>query len=189
MARVFGTHRTAARRPASPGMPRPVAVFAGGGRCWVRTNVGLADGFTVSPSQPIGIATDLLFLHSPRRVNTAFCPSGVRSPGVCLVSATQVLDHVPSSPAESCCISSSRRRPGTPLSRQPAAANARTPPAGHAPSDTDHLSLCQPDPFQSATATTLEIRSARPSFTPATDSRPRRITCRAIRAAICQQGS
>jgi hypothetical protein len=47
-----------------------------------------------------------------RRVNTAFCPCGVRSPGVCLVSATQVLDHVPSSPAESSCISLSHCRPG-----------------------------------------------------------------------------
>ena len=40
-----------------------------------------------------------------RRVNTAFRPCGVRSPGVCLVSATQILDHVPSSPAESSCVS------------------------------------------------------------------------------------
>ena len=71
-----------------------------GGRCWVRTNVGLADCFTVSRIRPIGIATDLLFLHF-RRVNTAFCPCGVRSPALCLASATQVLDHVPSSPAES----------------------------------------------------------------------------------------
>jgi hypothetical protein len=36
-----------------------------------------------------------------RRVNTAFCPRGVRSFRVCLVSATHVLDQVPSSPAES----------------------------------------------------------------------------------------
>ena len=67
-------------------------------------------------------------------MNTAFCPCGVRSPGVCLASATQVLDHVPSSPAESSCISPSQlpswTRPGTPLSRQPAAADAHTSPAG-----------------------------------------------------------
>ena len=31
----------------------------------------------------------------PRRVKAAFCPCGVRSFGVCLVSATHVLDHVP----------------------------------------------------------------------------------------------
>jgi hypothetical protein len=31
---------TTAGRPASPGMPRPRAISAGGGRCWVRTNVG-----------------------------------------------------------------------------------------------------------------------------------------------------
>jgi hypothetical protein len=30
-----------------------------------------------------------------RRVNAAFCPCGVRSPGACLVSATHVVDHVP----------------------------------------------------------------------------------------------
>jgi hypothetical protein len=67
-------------------------------------------------------------------VNAAFCLCGVRSPGVCLVSATQVLDHVPSSPAESSCISPSHCRPGPgpgpPLSRRPAAADVRTPPAG-----------------------------------------------------------
>jgi hypothetical protein len=34
-----------------------------GGRCWVRTNVGLADSFTDRPFLPIGIATDLLFPH------------------------------------------------------------------------------------------------------------------------------
>jgi hypothetical protein len=75
--------------------------------CWISR----ADGFTVSRSQPTGIATDLLF-SIQRRVNTAFCPCGVGSPGVCLVSATQVLDHVPLSPAEPCCISLSHCRPG-----------------------------------------------------------------------------
>ncbi len=40
----------------------------------------------------------------PRRVKTAFCPCGVRSSGMCLVSATQVLDHVPRSPAECHCV-------------------------------------------------------------------------------------
>ena len=39
-------------------------------------------------------------------------PELVQSPGVCLVSATQILDHIPSSPAASCCISPSHRRPG-----------------------------------------------------------------------------
>jgi hypothetical protein len=34
-------------------------------------------------------------------VKTAFCPRGVRRPGICLVSATHLLDHVPGSPAES----------------------------------------------------------------------------------------
>jgi hypothetical protein len=31
----------------------------------------------------------------PCRVKIAFCPCGVRGPGVCLVSATHLLDHVP----------------------------------------------------------------------------------------------
>jgi hypothetical protein len=43
---------TGASRPASPGMPRPRDVSAGGGRCWVRTNVGLADGFTEGLPSP-----------------------------------------------------------------------------------------------------------------------------------------
>jgi hypothetical protein len=49
--------------------PRPhrrwsEAVSAGGGRCWVRTNVGFADGFT---SLTIGMAADLRFLLSHPR--------------------------------------------------------------------------------------------------------------------------
>src|ERR1039457_7679803 len=73
----------------------------------------------------------------PRRVKTAFCPCGVRSPGVCLVSATQVLDHVPSSPAESCCISSSHccPEPGRHAAEPPACRSPYPPlpPAGYAP--------------------------------------------------------
>src|SRR5712691_3382114 len=49
---------------------------------------------TGSPFLPIGMAADLLFLHS-RRGKTAFCPRGVRNRGDCLVSATHLLDHVP----------------------------------------------------------------------------------------------
>ncbi len=37
----------------------------------------------------------------PRRVKTASCPCGVRNSGMSLVSATQLLDHVPGRPAES----------------------------------------------------------------------------------------
>jgi hypothetical protein len=48
---------------------------------------------------------------NPRRGKTAFCPRGVRNPGVCLVSATHVLDHVPRGPAESCCVQFSRCHP------------------------------------------------------------------------------
>jgi hypothetical protein len=54
------THET---RPNGPGL----TCEFDGGRCWVRTNVGLADGFTVSPFLSIGIATDLLFLQFPPR--------------------------------------------------------------------------------------------------------------------------
>jgi hypothetical protein len=64
-----------------------------------------------------------------RRVNTAFCPCGVRSPGVCLVSATQVLDHVPSSPAESSSIPLSHRRPGPGRrAAKPPACRSQCPP-------------------------------------------------------------
>jgi hypothetical protein len=66
-----------------------------------------------------------------RRVNTAFCPCGVRSPGVCLVSATQVLDHVPSSPAPSHCPTAVLDPAGAPLSHRPAAANARHSPRSY----------------------------------------------------------
>jgi hypothetical protein len=41
-----GTTMGPKQQPATPGKPSSRAVFAGGGRCWVRTNVGLADGFT-----------------------------------------------------------------------------------------------------------------------------------------------
>jgi hypothetical protein len=83
--------------------------------------------FTARRSQPIGIATDLPFLYF-RHVNTAFCARGVRSPGVCLVSATQVLDHVPSSPAAS-------HRPAAVLD-----------PAGHAAKPSACRSRCPPLP-------------------------------------------
>ncbi len=66
----------------------------------------------------------------PRRVKTAFCPRGVRNPGVCLVSVTQVLDHVPRSPAECHCVHSCCHRPSSASARQslrhrPAAADGR----------------------------------------------------------------
>ena len=70
----------------------------------------LSRRFYSEPIPAIGIATDLLFPIF-RRVDTAFCSCGVRSPGVCLVSAVHVLDHVPSSPPESHCISFSYCRP------------------------------------------------------------------------------
>src|SRR5216683_7891769 len=56
---------TAARRPASPDMPRPRADFAGGGRCWVRTNVGLADGFTDDHGSRLPTYADLLRRNTP----------------------------------------------------------------------------------------------------------------------------
>jgi hypothetical protein len=54
------------------------------------------------------------YFSNPRRVKTAICPRGVRSSRVCLVSATQVLDHVPRSPAESRCVPFSRCHPAIP---------------------------------------------------------------------------
>jgi hypothetical protein len=39
-------HGTKQKRPAGPGIGVWRDVSAGGGRCWVRTSVGLADGFT-----------------------------------------------------------------------------------------------------------------------------------------------
>ena len=63
-----GTSQPRKQQPARPGIPSSRAVSAGSGRCCVvRTNVGLADGFTVSRSRPIGIAAELLFLHFPPR--------------------------------------------------------------------------------------------------------------------------
>jgi hypothetical protein len=50
----------------------------------------------------------------PRRMQTVFCPCGVRNPIVCLVSATHVLDHVPSRPAEYHSIQFSRCDPAVP---------------------------------------------------------------------------
>ena len=42
-----GTSPGQKQQPARPGKPSSRAISAGGGRCWVRTSVGLADGFTV----------------------------------------------------------------------------------------------------------------------------------------------
>ncbi len=54
------------------------------------------------------------YFSNPRRVKTAFRPRGVRNSRVCLVSAMQVLDHVPRGPAESCCVPFSRCHPAIP---------------------------------------------------------------------------
>ncbi len=47
-----GTSPGQKEQPARPGKPSSQAISAGGGRCWVRTNVGLADGFTDRPPSP-----------------------------------------------------------------------------------------------------------------------------------------
>src|SRR5713101_1227841 len=68
---------TAHDGPQSGEYTRSRAVLAGGGRCWVRTNVGEADGFTDRSSPPIRIATDLAKLPLwPREYLTlsAICP-------------------------------------------------------------------------------------------------------------------
>ena len=54
-----GTSQPQKQQPARPGIPSSRAVSAGSGRCWVRTNVGLADGFTDRFTQPIRMAADL----------------------------------------------------------------------------------------------------------------------------------
>jgi len=41
---LSGTSPGLKQSPARPGRPRSRAISAGSGRCWVRTNVGLADG-------------------------------------------------------------------------------------------------------------------------------------------------
>ena len=84
-----GTSQPRKQQPARPGIPSSRAVSAGSGRCWVRTSVGLADGFTDRRSQPIGIPTDLHTHHS-RRVKTEFCPPRVRAYRVAQVSALKI---------------------------------------------------------------------------------------------------
>src|SRR5450755_4532369 len=43
---LSGTSSGPKQQPARPGKSSSRAISAGSGRCWVRTNVGLADGFT-----------------------------------------------------------------------------------------------------------------------------------------------
>jgi hypothetical protein len=62
-----GTSRRPKEQPARPGTCSSRGISAGSGRCWVRTNVGEADGFTGSPSLPIGMPADLRILHSSPR--------------------------------------------------------------------------------------------------------------------------
>jgi hypothetical protein len=64
-----GTSSGQKHQPATPRKPRPRAISAGSGRCWVRTNVGEADGFTGSPLPPFPMVADLQILHSPPREN------------------------------------------------------------------------------------------------------------------------
>jgi hypothetical protein len=134
----------------------------------------------VSRSQAIGIAADLPFLHS-RRADTAFCPCGVRNPGVCLVSATQVLDHVPSNPAESSCISPSHCRPGpgpgTPLSHRPAAADARHSPRPYMRRIVSHLG----NPIRTASIVHTPAKDSRASPGPVRPDRSAR-SCHGCRA-------
>jgi hypothetical protein len=134
------------------------------GRCWVRTNVGACRRFYRGAHYRPSEWPPTCYFSIPGRVKTAICPCGVRSFRVCLVSATHVLDHVPGRLAESghvpssCCRRAQcpRPRPDTSLDRRPAAANVRT-------AQQDRARYCP----------TLKIRSARPFFTPATDSRPK----------------
>ena len=58
---------TSERGPRDGRIPSSRAIFAGGGRCWVRTNVGSANGFTGSPSVDGCLARDLRILRCRRR--------------------------------------------------------------------------------------------------------------------------
>ena len=49
-----GTSPGTKQQPARPGKPSSRAISAGGGRCWVRTSVGEADGFTDRSLWPLG---------------------------------------------------------------------------------------------------------------------------------------
>jgi hypothetical protein len=49
-----GTSAGQKQQPASPGKSSSRAISAGSGRCWVRTNVGEADGFTDRSLWPLG---------------------------------------------------------------------------------------------------------------------------------------
>jgi len=72
-----GTSQPKKQQPARRGIPSSRAVSAGSGRCWVRTSVGLADGFTDRLSLAIGMAADLLKLPDgscEKRALSAICP-------------------------------------------------------------------------------------------------------------------
>jgi hypothetical protein len=63
-----GTAQPQKQQPARPGIPSSRAVSAGSGRCWSNQR-RLSRRFTVSPSQPIGMPTDLRILRSTPRGN------------------------------------------------------------------------------------------------------------------------
>jgi hypothetical protein len=151
---------------------------------------------------------------NPSRLKTASCPCGVRSSRVCLVSATQVLDHVPRSPAESRCVPFSRCHPaipgagrGTSLRRRKlshlrnpvSAAISHRPPQITGP-DRDrrggadpHAHHARKPAFLPAARGALAVRRgpAHPPAPPMPAHRERqahRVTCRASQAAIRRPG-
>jgi hypothetical protein len=72
-----GTSQPKKQQPARRGIPSSRAVSAGSGRCWVRTSVGLADGFT--DRFPCPSEWPLTCTHSQMgHVNNVPCPLYVR---------------------------------------------------------------------------------------------------------------
>jgi hypothetical protein len=74
-----GTPQRQKQQPASPGIPSSRAVSAGSGRCWVRTSVGLADGFTDRFTYPNDRPLTCDYSANRLRYDLA-CPPYVRAP-------------------------------------------------------------------------------------------------------------
>jgi hypothetical protein len=72
------THgRTRRKRPAGPRLRSERAVSPGCGRCWVRTNEGLADGFTARSLHPSNMPLTCAYALRggiPGRPPSAICP-------------------------------------------------------------------------------------------------------------------
>ena len=99
-----------------PGMPRSRALFR---RWWqvLGSNQRRRMPTVLQRAHPCPSEWPLTCGYTiPHRVKTASCPCGVRSSGMCLVSATHLLDHVPGRPAESRHTQLSHCHPAIPCS-------------------------------------------------------------------------